>query len=97
MVFFVDLVTIITNVEINLNEKDLIYEQPDLNKLEALFVELEFRTLINRFAKISKNSFVGGVETSNQNATKNTLNTQIDLFSQQEPPNKKYCQKNHSS
>ena len=83
-----DLVTIITNVEINLNEKDLIYEQPDLNKLEALFVELEFRTLINRFAKISKNSFVGGVETSNQNATKNTLNTQIDLFSQQEPPNK---------
>ena len=83
-----DLVTIITNVEINLNEKDLIYEQPDLNKLEALFVELEFRTLINRFAKISKNSFVDGVETGNQNATKNTLNTQIDLFSQKEPPNK---------
>ena len=50
-----DLVTIITNVEINLNEKDLIYEQPDLNKLEALFVELEFRhSLIDllKFLKI---------------------------------------------
>ena len=91
-----DLVTIITNVEIDLNEKDLIYEQPDLNKLEALFVELEFRTLINRFAKISKNSSVGGVEKSYENATKSTLNTQIDLFSQQELTNKILSKKSFS-
>lgn len=38
------LVTIIINVPVELNEEELLAENPDVNKLKTLFEELEFRT-----------------------------------------------------
>jgi len=42
------LATIITDVPIELNEKELELEEPDKDKLRELFAELEFRTLSER-------------------------------------------------
>jgi DNA polymerase-1 len=42
------LATIITDVPIELNEKELELEEPDKEKLRELFAELEFRTLSER-------------------------------------------------
>jgi DNA polymerase-1 len=45
ILFAKKLVTIELNVPVELNEKDLIMEVPDKEKLKALFTELEFKTI----------------------------------------------------
>jgi len=43
-----ELATIITDVPVKLNEKDLLVEEPDKDKLRDVFTELEFRSLSKR-------------------------------------------------
>lgn len=58
IIFSKFLATIKTDVPINFNENDFLRKDIDAEKLEAIFEELEFRTLINRvIKKESKNSF----------------------------------------
>ena len=77
------LATIRTDVPIQLNLDELKVEQPDETKLRALFEELEFKTLINKFLNKS--------ETSPKKD-----NNQLDLFAENttnesdEPKNAKF-------
>lgn len=58
IIFSKFLATIKTDVPIDFNENDFLRKDIDAEKLEAIFEELEFRTLINRvIKKESKNSF----------------------------------------
>lgn len=62
------LATIITDVPIELNEKELELEQPDKEKLKEIFIELEFRTLAQKI--------IGDTATN----TPKSPNIQGDLF-----------------
>ena len=77
------LATIRTDVPIQLDLDELKVEQPDETKLRALFEELEFKTLINKFLNKSKTS-------------PKKDNNQLDLFAENatnesdEPKNAKF-------
>ena len=47
-----ELATIHTDVPFDFNLEEAIYEKPDINKLTALFAELEFRSFINKIKKL---------------------------------------------
>lgn len=61
------LATIRRDVPINIKLDDLKTEEPDINKLHEIFTELEFRNLLNKYVKNSKE------------IAKN-VNNQLDLF-----------------
>lgn len=48
------LVTIFTEVPINIREQDIMLNKPDINKIIPLFEELEFKTLLRRFYEWGK-------------------------------------------
>jgi len=47
-----ELATIHTDVPFDFNLEEALYEKPDINKLTALFAELEFRSFINKIKKL---------------------------------------------
>ncbi len=47
-----ELATIHCEVPLNFNFKEAVLEKPDFDKLQQIFVELEFKTLFSRFLKI---------------------------------------------
>ena len=61
------LATIRTDVPIDLNMDELLLTDPDESKLQSLFTELEFRTLLNKFLKKTE-------------IKKTVVNQQPDLF-----------------
>jgi DNA polymerase I len=67
------LATIILDVPVELNEKDLIREEPNIEKLVEIFTELEFRTLSKRI--------LGEEIVVNRNS-----DSQLDLFGINEAP-----------
>ena len=82
------LATIKTDVPISLNEDELAQQQPNIEALRALLSELEFRSLLNKYASslsdpaknaekavfsgTSTNSGTGNIESTNQRITKST-------------------------
>jgi len=72
------LVTIITDVPIEFNEKELIVESKDNQAIETLFEELEFRTLLPRVLSSKLNSQVEN-KSPNDPIVKN-IGGQMDLF-----------------
>jgi DNA polymerase-1 len=75
------LVTIITNVPIDLDENDLKYEPINTEKLTALFDELEFRTLLQRIIG-NKSTPKTALEKELIPAKISSQSDQFDLFSQ---------------
>ena len=77
------LVTIITDVPIDFDEKKLQSKKVDIDKIKSLFEELEFRTLLKRFMVTNSISKTDGEKevllTKNPNQS-----TQFNLFSQEE-------------
>jgi DNA polymerase-1 len=72
------LATILLDVPIDFNEEDLKYQEPDYDKLKAIFEELEFKTLAKRiFADLNSNAKT--VETKSK-SEKNDANSTLDMF-----------------
>ena len=71
------LATIITDVPIDLDEEDLVMEEPDKEQLAELFAELEFRT-------IAKRVLGGGTDPSKTSPSRSTASAQMDMFSSTE-------------
>jgi DNA polymerase-1 len=74
------LATIMLNVPVEFNEKELALDPPSKELLEPLFAELEFRTLGKR---------VFGESFTIAEASQNASNSQMDLFAQQVLPSKR--------
>lgn len=75
------LATIITDAPVEFNEKELVMEEMDANKLHHIFSELEFRTLSKRVLKKEilsttqpgdQHSLFGGEENAEETKTENT-------------------------
>lgn len=82
------LVTIITDVPIDLNEDSLKYQDINEEKLTSLFEELEFRTLLKRVLGDNKvNNTLNQVVADNKikEVAQPIPSSQFDLFSQVEP------------
>ncbi|MCX7861716.1 MAG: DNA polymerase I [Bacteroidales bacterium] len=69
------LVTIFTDVPLNIREQDIELNKPDINKIIPIFEELEFKTLLRRFYEWSK-----GINLPNSKT--NQLETSPTLFDQ---------------
>lgn len=69
------LVTIQTNVPLNIREQDVFLEKPDIQKIVPIFEELEFKTLLRRFYEWSKGITLPDSKTQN-------IQVQADLFNQ---------------
>ncbi|MBL3654707.1 DNA polymerase I [Fulvivirga sediminis] len=67
-----ELATINTEVPLEFNEEDLLYTGPDKDKLQPIFDELEFRTLLKR---------VFGQEASSASASSASSSGQLSMFS----------------
>ncbi|UII28087.1 DNA polymerase I [Fulvivirga maritima] len=67
-----ELATINTEVPVEFNEEDLLYTGPDKEKLQPIFDELEFRTLLKR---------VFGEEASSASASSASSSGQLSMFS----------------
>ncbi len=77
------LATILLNVPVEFNEKELTLDPPSKELLEPLFAELEFRTLGKR---VFGDQFT--IAEASQNAAA-AANSQMDLFGQQVLPSKR--------
>jgi DNA polymerase I len=77
------LATILLDCPVTFNEKDYELSQPDVEKTDALFVELEFRQMKTQFDKLySPLAPEGGIEqlSSKKVVSKKTNVEQFDLF-----------------
>lgn len=79
------LATIMLDVPVELNENELIFEQPDIEATKAIFTDLEFRRLTENFLKTFSVAPAETITTTTTEATsKPTGNTnaqgQFDLF-----------------
>jgi DNA polymerase-1 len=73
------LATIDLNVPIELEEEKLVYEAPDKEACEALFAELEFKTMAKRLFATADEPVAAG---NNPSTAKPAANTGFDLFNQ---------------
>jgi DNA polymerase-1 len=71
------LATIILDAPIDLNETDLVYEEPNEEKVIEVFSELEFRTLLSKVIKNPEASLVPNTASANKS---NEDNGQMSLF-----------------
>lgn len=77
------LATIDLNVPIELEEDHLVFETPDKDACEALFAELEFKTMAKRlFGAVEESSTAAGSPLSAAKSQKQTANSGFDLFNQ---------------
>ena len=72
------LVTINTNVPLNIREQDILLDKPDIQKIVPIFEELEFKNLLRRFYEWYKGITLPDSKTQN-------LQAESDLFSQNIP------------
>ncbi|GHB81086.1 DNA polymerase I [Persicitalea jodogahamensis] len=79
-----ELATIDVNVPIPFSAKDLIHEEPDAEKVNALFDELEFRTLRRR---VLGDDPISTTATTKQKTTTKDQPGQLDLFGAASNPN----------
>lgn len=82
-----ELATIILDVPVELNEADLILEQPNIEEVKEIFAELEFRriteTFLKTFASENENEDDSAAKKTEKKETKKTMadkNGQFDLF-----------------
>ncbi|MES2559314.1 MAG: DNA polymerase I [Bacteroidota bacterium] len=77
------LATIDLNVPIELEEDHLVFEAPDKEACEALFAELEFKTMSKRlFGTVEENSPVAGSPQAAAKSQQPKANSGFDLFNQ---------------
>ncbi len=69
------LVTINTNVPLNIREQDILLSKPDIQKIVPIFEELEFKTLLSRFYEWYKGITLPNSKTQN-------IQNETDLFNQ---------------
>ncbi|CAG5082438.1 DNA polymerase I [Parvicella tangerina] len=74
-----ELATIILDVPVELDEKALVYEDPDNDKVIEVFSELEFRTLLKKVVKDEDASLVPTASTPSEED-----NGQMSLFGEQQ-------------
>ncbi|MFM9945666.1 MAG: DNA polymerase I [Bacteroidia bacterium] len=74
------LATININVPIEFDEQALLKEEPDAEKIKAIFTELEFKTLAQRVLGTPLTQNVGSVAQQSPKQDKATANGQVDLF-----------------
>ena len=77
-----ELATIMLDVPVDLNEEALLFEQPNVEEVKAIFTELEFRRLTDSFLKTFAPSSVSAEQRTDTttSATVSPLNGQFDLF-----------------
>ena len=77
-----ELATIMLDVPVDLNEEALLFEQPNVEEVKAIFTELEFRRLTDSFLKTFAPSSVSAEQRTNTttSATVSPPNGQFDLF-----------------
>ena len=77
-----ELATIMLDVPVDLNEEALLFEQPNVEEVKAIFTELEFRRLTDSFLKTFAPSSVLAEQRTDTttSATVSPLNGQFDLF-----------------
>lgn len=73
------LATIITDVPVQFNEKELELEDPEIGKLAELFAELEFKSVMNRIPTFNNMP---------PKPTSSTNNAQMALFDEENEPQK---------
>ncbi|MVX34453.1 DNA polymerase I [Myroides sp. LoEW2-1] len=80
------LATIMLDCPVTFDANQFVLEQPDIEKSEALFVELEFRRMKEQFDKIFSVSqpSIKTPETATSNAKNATLDDQFSLFGEVE-------------
>ena len=89
-----DLVTINTDAPVEFSTNDFKIQQPNFQKVEQLFEDLEFKNILNR---LKKTFDIPDAENSN-GKTENNKGVQIDLFSQiEEEPSIKGESRNYFS
>ena len=89
-----DLVTIATDAPVKFSFDDFKIKEPDFQKVEKLFEELEFKNILNRL----KNTFNSPNNDNENMKIKKQLGVQADLFSQIEEKNENTGElKNHFS
>ncbi len=78
------LATILLDCPVTFNEKDYELSQPDVEKTDALFIELEFRQMKTQFDKLYNNNENGNINDNEKvvkkTSTKKTNDEQFDLF-----------------
>ncbi len=76
------LATIMLDVPVDLNEEALLFEQPNVEEVKAIFTELEFRRLTDSFLKTFVPSSVSAEQRTDTttSATVSPPNGQFDLF-----------------
>ena len=77
------LATIRTDVPMELNLDELKITEPDADKLEEIFAELEFRSLADKILKKEKQTI-------------KTVNSQLDLFSKNSDESQDFSKNSHS-
>lgn len=83
-----ELATIMLDVPVELNEDDLIFEQPNIDEVKEIFTELEFRRLTENFLKTFATATGNQENTTAASATSKSVastplshqNGQFDLF-----------------
>ena len=77
-----ELATIMLDVPVDLNEEALLFEQPNVEEVKAIFTELEFRRLTDSFLKTFAPSSVSAEQRTDTttSATVSPPNGQFDLF-----------------
>ena len=77
-----ELATIMLDVPVDLNEEALLFEQPNVEEVRAIFTELEFRRLTDSFLKTFAPSSVSAEQRTDTttSATVSPPNGQFDLF-----------------
>ena len=80
------LATIRTDVPIDLDEAQLLKKEPDMEKLTALYRELEFNTLLRKFATASGSSSPAAAPAKPAKTAKPADPNQLDLFASAEEP-----------
>ncbi|MDR0195764.1 MAG: DNA polymerase I [Myroides sp.] len=77
------LATIILDCPVQFNEKDYVLECPDVEKSEALFIELEFRRMKEQFDKLfnkGKEAISTPTSSTPSNTASGTVDEQFSLF-----------------
>ncbi len=77
------LATILLDCPVTFHEKDFELEKPDIEKTDALFIELEFRRMKEQFDKLFNSEVqntTAAVKTNSKTNSKTTVDDQFDLF-----------------
>ncbi len=81
------LATIITDVPVTFDEKSLILDNPDIDKIQELFQELEFRRMaeqvVRNFGQQTANENLKEAFANNSTTTKQGNNEQMSLFGEE--------------